>query len=173
MLNLSVQTLSLLLVAGYFSFLLLSLVRRGPSFSGPWLFLLRSFFPNWRFYHGFGVQPRLFIRTADIDGQWSDWQMHLPRAHFSLSDLVHNPDNNLALANQNLIDHLSFDVQTLPEGGDVRRLVTYRMVTLMARELLAKQGSLPPQWQFRLSLVPPLQSPTDDMTLLLSPVMEG
>lgn len=173
MLNLSVQNLSLLLVAGYFAFLLLSLVRRGPTVSGPWLFLLRSFFPNWRFYHGFGVQPRLFIRTADADGQWSDWQMYLPRARFSLSDLVHNPDNNLALANQNLVDHLSFDVQTLPEGRDVRRLVTYRMVSLLARELLVKQGRLPRQWQFRVSLVPPLQSPTDDMTLLLSPVMEG
>ena len=167
------QSLSLLLVAGYFAFVLASLVRRGKTFSGPWLFLLRSFFPNWRFYHGFGVQPRLFLRTAETDGPWSDWQMFLPRADFRTANLLHNPRNNLELANQNLVDHLSFDIQTLPDDGDVRQLVTYRMVSLLARELLARQGTVPARWQFQLRLVPPLQAPTDDMTLLLSPVMEG
>jgi hypothetical protein len=42
---------SLLVLAAYFLFLLISLKRRGQVISGPWLFLLRSFFPNWRFYH--------------------------------------------------------------------------------------------------------------------------
>lgn len=36
-------TASLLLIAAYFVFLLISLKRRGKLINGPWLFLLRSF----------------------------------------------------------------------------------------------------------------------------------
>lgn len=158
-------------VAAYFAFLLLSLVRRGRVLSGPWLYLLRSFFPNWRFYHGFGQQPRLWIRSAGHDGVWGDWQMFMPRARFRPADLWHNPRNNLLLANQNLVDHLSFDLQTLPEDADVRTLVSYRMVSELARRLLAERGELAAHWQFQLRLVPPLQQADESMAVLTSPVM--
>lgn len=165
------QTLTALMIAGYFAIVLISLVRRRRVLSGRWLFLLRSFFPNWRFYHGFGHQPRLFIRSTGTDGRWSDWQMFMPRARWSAADLWHNPRNNLLLANQNLVDHLSFDVQTLPEGADVRELVTYRMVCALARTLLAAPALQGGRWQFELRLVPPLEEPDDSMTLLSSPAM--
>lgn len=165
------QTLTALMIAGYFAFVLVSLVRRRRVLSGRWLFLLRSFFPNWRFYHGFGAQPRLFVRSTGTDGRWSEWQMFMPRARWSAADLCYNPRNNLLLANQNLVDHLSFDVQTLPDGADVRDLVTYQMVCVLARTLLAAPVTQGGQWQFELRLVPPLQVPDDSMTLLSSPVM--
>ena len=167
----TIQTLSLLMLAAYFVFLLASLRRRGRVIAGPWLFLLRSFFPNWRFYHGFGAQPRLFTRISAGDGRWSDWTMHLPRAPFRLANLVHNPRNNLLLANQNLVDHLSFDVQTLADGRDVRELVTYQMADRLTRELLDAHGEPFAQYQFQLRLVPPLQPPTEDMALLTSPML--
>ncbi len=167
----TVQTLSLLLLAAYFVFLAASLRRRGRVIAGPWLFLFRSFFPNWRFYHGFGAQPRLFTRTATGDGHWGGWTMFMPRAPFKLANLVHNPRNNLLLANQNLVDHLSFDVQTLADGRDVRELVTYQMADRLARELIAAQGEPCAQYQFQLRLVPPLQVPTEDMAILTSPML--
>ena len=167
-----VQTLSLLLVGAYFAFVLGSLVLRGREISGPWLYLLRSFFPNWRFYHGFGHQPRLFVRTQDDEGQWSDWQMFIPRAPFELANLVHNPRNNLLLAQQNLVDHLAFDIQNLPDGKDARELVSYRMVTRLAREWLRAQGRDAQRWQFELRQVPPLQAPTPEMAILISPLLE-
>lgn len=169
----TVQTLSLLLVAAYFAFVLGSLVLRGREISGPWLFLLRSFFPNWRFYHGFGHQPRLFVRTLDEDSQWGDWQMFMPRAPFKLATLFHNPRNNLLLAQQNLVDHLAFDIQNLPEGRDARELVTYRMVTRLAHDWLRAQGHDTRRWQFEIRQVPPLHAPTEDMAILVSPVLEG
>jgi hypothetical protein len=167
----TVQTLSLLLLAAYFVFLVASLRRRGRVIAGPWLFLLRSFFPNWRFYHGFGAQPRLFTRTATANGQWSDWVLFMPRAPFRVANLVHNPRNNLLLANQNLVDHLSFDVQTLADGRDVRELVTYQMADRLARELIAAGGDPFAHYQFQLRLVPPLQAPTEDMAILTSPML--
>lgn len=165
----ALSTLTLLLIAGYFALLVLSLVRRGRVISGPWLFLMRSFFPNWRFYHGFGQQPRLFVRSAD-DDQWSDWQMFMPRARFALGDLWHNPRNNLLLANQNLVDHLSFDIQTLPDGSDVRALASYQLVAGLAETLVAHEGAAQ-RWQFQVRLVPPLQVPDEEMAVLTSPVM--
>ena len=167
----SVPSLSLLLITAYFIFVLGSLMLRGREISGPWLYLLRSFFPNWRFYHGFGNQPRLFVRTMDAQGQWSDWQMFIPRAPLAFSSLFHNARNNLLLANQNLVDHLSFDVQTLADGRDVRELVTYQMADRLTRELLDARGEPFAQYQFQLRLVPPLQPPTEDMALLTSPML--
>lgn len=163
----SASDISLLLIAAYFIFLLASLLRRGKVISGPWLFLLRSFFPNWRFYHGLGHQPRLFVRILDSTGQWHSWEMFMPRALFHLGDLFHNPRNNLALANQNLIDHLSADVQALPDEDDVRDLVTYQLVERLVRSMLRAEAI---QYQFQLRLVPPSSEPDESMAVVTSPV---
>jgi hypothetical protein len=173
---LSVSSISLLLIAVYFVFLLISLLRRGKVISGPWLFLLRSFFPNWRFYHGLGHQPRLFVRTLNQAGEWQAWQMFMPRAAFHLADLVHNPRNNLLLAHQNLVDHLSADVQAMNDNDDVRDLVSYQLVDRLARSIVKstltphqghEQGQY--QYQFQVRLVPPEVRPDESMALLTSP----
>ena len=162
----SASDISLLLIAAYFVFLLASLLRRGKVISGPWLFLLRSFFPNWRFYHGLGFQPRLFVRIMNDTGQWQPWHMFMPRAAFHLGDLLHNPQNNLMLAHQNLVDHLSADVQTLPDEGDVRGLVTYQLVERLVRSLLQPDAL---QFQFQLRLVPPGAEADESMAVVTSP----
>lgn len=168
----SASSLTLLLIAAYFVFVFGSLVLRGREVSGPWWYLLRSFFPNWRFYHGFGSQPRLFIRSQLPDGAWSEWQMFMPRAAFSPLQLLHNARNNLVLANQNLVDHLAFDIQTLPKGRSVSALVSYQMVCRLARSLVQQQGWSTARWQFAIRQVPPLQLPHESMTVLLSPELQ-
>lgn len=164
----SASTVSLLLIAAYFIFLLASLPRRGKVISGPWLFLLRSFFPNWRFYHGLGHQPRLFVRVLDDSGQWQPWVMFMPRAAFHHGELFHNPHNNLALANQNLVDHLSADIQTMNADADVRELVTYQLVNRLARSFVRADAQ---QYQFQLRLVPAYAPPDESMTVLTSPAL--
>jgi hypothetical protein len=181
-------TLTLALIAAYFAFVLGSLILRGREISGPWWYLLRSFFPNWRFYHGFGSQPRLFIRSQAPDGEWTEWQMFMPRAKFAVRDLFHNPHNNLLLANQNLVDHLAFDIQTLPDKKNVTELVSYQMVMRLVHSLVQQQsvgsvigavgagavtGLSGYRWQFRVLQVPPLQTPDDSMTILLSPELQS
>ena len=169
----SYKALSLWLIGAYFVLLLISLVRRGQVISGPWWFLLRSFFPNWRFYHGPGNQPRLFWRTSESQGQWTSWQMFMPRAHFAWHDCLHNPRNNLTLANQNLVDHLSADIAALPEDGDVRDLVTYQLVQRLSRWLISCEGISPERYQFQLRLVPPLVTMADEeLAILTSPALD-
>jgi hypothetical protein len=177
------STLTLALIATYFAFVLGSLILRGREVSGPWWYLLRSFFPNWRFYHGFGSQPRLFIRSQQPGGEWTEWQMFMPRATFSPLHLFHNAHNNLLLANQNLIDHLAFDIQTLPDNKPATELVSYQMVMRLAHSLLQQQGVVGGaggvtelrgyRWQFQVLQVPPLQTPDESMTVLTSPVLQG
>ena len=169
----STSPLTLALIAAYFVFVFGSLLLRGREVSGPWWYLLRSFFPNWRFYHGFGSQPRLFTRTQQPDGEWSEWQMFMPRAKLSPRDLFHNPRNNLLLANQNLVDHLAFDIQTLPEQQSASELVSYQMVTRLAHSLVTQQGLTGRNWQFQVAQVPPLQTPNESMTILLSPELQA
>ena len=158
-------------VAAYFLIVLIGLVRRGREVSGPWWFLLRSFFPNWRFYHDIGHQPRLFLRHRDPIGHWSDWTMFMPRAKFSARDLFHNSFNNLELAHQNLVDHLSADVHALDDDADASRLVTYRLVDRLVRELLRRDGAEVAQYQFEVRLVAPLAAAAEADPILISPVL--
>lgn len=168
----SINKLSLLLVAGYFIFLVLSLIWRGKVVSGPWWFLLRSFFPNWRFYHGAGHQPRLLWRIANAEGTWSEWTVFMPRARLSWLSLFHNPHGNLRLAEQNLIDHLSADLAALPDHAEVRHLVTYQMVQRLTRWLIDGEGASPAHYQFQLRQVPAFEAmPEEEDALLTSPVL--
>jgi hypothetical protein len=119
-------------VIGYFLVLVLTLIYKTPIVSGPWLFLLRSFFPNWKFFHAVGYVPHLYARAGIVNaaGQldWADWVHLYPRAEQKFWHLFHNPKTNLGLAQQNLIDHFWSDLNDAPEGCDPRSFVSYQMV---------------------------------------------
>ena len=126
---------TLALIGVYFAWLaLFGLRKQRPLVQGPWLFFLRAFFPNWKFYHAAGTAPRLYVRAQGEDGAWSEGQRVYARIPHRAGHVLHNPVVNLALNHQNLVDHLWADVQDLPEGGDIRQRVTYQLVTRLARE---------------------------------------
>jgi hypothetical protein len=163
---------TLWLVAGYFCFLLLTLVYRSRIVAGPWLFLLRSFFPNWRFFHQVGHVAVLTIRVAVVPDQWQDWQLMTPRAARKWQQLLHNPAVNLALSNQNLVEHLSADIQAAGEEADCRQWVTYQMLSRLVRHSLTQTyaGQSLHAYQFRVHLVPPFETVSENTVLLSSPI---
>ena len=133
------------LILLYFVFLLVTLWW-GPRFvQGPWLFLLRAFFPNWKFFHAVGDEPRLYVRcgapvgTRRAPEPTLAWHLIYPRRPRSLWGWVHNPQVNLALSQQNLVDHLAHDLNHLPPQSDARDLVAYRLVQALAREACIDQ----------------------------------
>jgi hypothetical protein len=160
----------------YFGFLLAALLAGGRLFHNQWLFLLRSFFPNWKFFHALGWVPRLYWRVdADVpfseaEPQWSDWSLLLPRYKRRLSHLVFNAEVNLALSEQNLVEHLSSDIADSGEGASVDPFVTYRMVEKMVRQKLGWDFPEGTRFQFCLCLHR-LGKPVDldDDRVLLSP----
>ena len=166
-------SLALLALALYFGFLFFALIYRSRVITGPWLFLLRSFVPNWRFFHRMGHVPTLFVRYADKDNHWSNWQSTIPRAQRQLHLLFHNPEINLALANQNLVDHLSADLQVLSDDKNVEQLVTYQLVIRHARDYLQRhtQAINIQQYQFQLRLMAPPPETNEDAAVLTSPAI--
>lgn len=160
----------------YFAALFATLVFKSRVLQGPWLFLLRAFFPNWKFFHEVGYVPHLCARSATPGpaGQlrWTDWHVIYPRRRRHLLHLLHNPHTNLGLGQQNLVDHFWSDLQDLPEGHDARQLVTYTMMErLVALELEALQGSHTHR-QFELRMVlDDVQGPKDVYTMMQSPVI--
>ncbi len=128
--------LTVLLIGLYFALLAWSLKHRGRTLSGPWFFFLRAFFPNWKFFHAVGRAPRLYVRGQDAQGQCGPWQRIYPRLPRRALHLLHNPSVNLALTQQNLVDHLAQDINELPEGADPRQCVSYALVCRLAVDAL-------------------------------------
>jgi hypothetical protein len=173
--------LTALLILAYFAWLAVALRKRQRTVQGPWLFLLRAFFPNWQFFHGLGPAPRLWVRSQDTHNHWSRWQPVFPRLMRRAGHLVHNPSVNLALSHQNLVEHLATDVNDLTENADIRDCVSYQLVTRLARDAVQggnwadtpmvhrPEGFAPQAFQFEIRLLHLGQA--GDEQLLLSPVI--
>jgi hypothetical protein len=157
---------TLLLFIVYFALLVWALRRQQPLIQGQWLFFLRAFFPNWKFYHAVGRPPRLYVRGQEGAGEWLPWQLVYPRRARRVWHLVHNPDVNLALSHQNLVDHLAADINDLPEGGEIGECVSYQLVARLARTALPAQARA---FQFELRLVSPQGE--EALCMLRSPVI--
>jgi hypothetical protein len=160
----------------YFLVLLATLLLKGAVIKGPWLFLMRAFFPNWKFFHAVGYVPHLYARSAaqQDSGElvWADWVLIYPRRVRRLHHLVHNPDTNLGLAQQNLVDHFWADLYDLPDGADPRQLVTYAMIARLTEQVLRTHDASFTHSQFELRMV--LDTPTetpDTQVMMTSPVV--
>jgi hypothetical protein len=144
-------------VIGYFLVLAITLIYKTPIVRGPWLFLLRAFFPNWKFFHAVGYVPHLYARSATITPQgervWSDWLHLYPRTKQSLWQLFHNPQTNLGLAQQNLIDHFWADLNDAPDGCDPRKFVSYQMVAHFVAGVLKNADPQCTHTQFELRML--------------------
>jgi hypothetical protein len=150
-------------VIGYFLVLALTLIYKTPQIRGPWIFLLRSFFPNWKFFHAVGYVPHLYARAAHVSNEgklnWSEWEHLYPRTAQNFWHLFHNPVTNLGLAQQNLIDHFWADLNEAPEGFDPRNLVSYQMVAHLVEGVMLGKYPDHTQSQFELRML--LDSPTE------------
>lgn len=162
-------------VIAYFLVLALTLIYKTPIIRGPWLFLLRSFFPNWKFFHAVGYVPHLYARagTQNAKGElvWLDWIHLYPRTTQSFWQLFHNPQTNLGLAQQNLIDHFWADLNDAPEGCDPRTFVSYKMVAHFVNGVLKVDFPQHTHVQFELRML--MDSPTETVhshVMMTSPI---
>ena len=159
----------------YFLVLVATLVIKTPIIKGPWLFLLRAFFPNWKFFHAVGYVPHLYARSAVQLStgalQWSAWVLIYPRHERRLRHLLHNPDTNLGLAQQNMVDHFWADLHDLPEGTDPRGLVSYHMMQRLTDQVLRALDVNCTHRQFELRMVRDGRDGTlDTQVMMTSPV---
>jgi hypothetical protein len=163
------------LFVAYFLALIATLVIKSPVIKGPWLFLLRAFFPNWKFFHAVGYVPQLYARSAVPlacgELQWSDWVLIYPRRVRQLHHLLHNPHTNIGLAQQNMVDHFWADLYDLPEGDDPRGLVSYLMMQRLCDQVLRARDVNFTHRQFELRMVlEGRASMVDTQVMMTSPV---
>ncbi|MEI6572998.1 MAG: hypothetical protein WCO61_05570 [Alphaproteobacteria bacterium] len=164
---------STFILALYLALLVLALIRRGKNLTSRWLFLLRGFFPSWRFFDSPGYQPRLFVRALLTNEQWSDWVQFIPRASFKLSDLFFNPQNNIRMTEQTLIDHLCLDLQALPETQSAGSLVSYMLTENIAGDFILRHvnESEIKAYQFEIRMLPGLNLEDSESVVLVSPII--
>ena len=127
------MSLTLALLIGYFAFLLAGFVLGTRPLTHPWLFLLRGFFPKWQFFHSLGLTPRVYFRLQHNE-DWSNWHKFMPRAKRQFSHLIFNPQVNLALSEQNLVELLASDLAACSSETEVPQLVSYKMIDRLVRE---------------------------------------
>jgi hypothetical protein len=166
-----------LIVSLYVAVLVFSLVVKTPVIKGPWLFLLRAFFPNWKFFHAAGHIPHLYARSATLsrtgEMRWSEWVWIYPRRQRRWFHVFHNFDTNLGLAQQNLVDHFWADLYDLPHGQDPRTLVTYQLVSRLVELTLDEQcpDRTHQQFELRMELSSRVQMIDSDV-MMTSPITE-
>jgi hypothetical protein len=164
-------------VIAYFLVLALTLIYKTPIIRGPWLFLLRSFFPNWKFFHAVGYVPHLYARAANLnangDAIWTEWVHLYPRTRQSLGQLFHNPITNLALAQQNLIDHFWSDLNDAPDGCDPRIFVSYQMVAHFVAGVLKAHFPEHSHHQFELRMLMDNSTETVHSHVMMTSPMEA
>jgi hypothetical protein len=167
------NSLSLCLIAAYALLLLVTMVYKGPVLKGPWFFLLRSFLPNWKFFHAVGHVPCLYVRTqTGAHSPWSEWELVYPRRQRHFRDLFHNAETNLLLAQQNLVDHFWADLMDLPDGADARQLVSFAMVNQLALNTTLEHWPQATQRQFELRMVlSGPHGPLESETMLTTPAL--
>jgi hypothetical protein len=163
------------LFIAYFLVLLATLIFKTPIIKSPWLFLMRSFFPNWKFFHAVGHVPHLYARAQflGVAGEpvWSDWIWIYPRRQRRWFHVLHNADTNLGLAQQNLVDHFWADLYDLPEGADARELVTYQLVSRLVLQVLRQRHPAMTHSQFELRMeLSSRTEMTDSQIMMTSPV---
>ena len=164
---------STFILALYLALLVLALIGRGQNLTSRWLFLLRGFFPSWRFFDSPGYQPRLYVRALMTNEKWTDWVQFLPRASFKLSDLFFNPENNLQMTEQTLIDHLSLDLQVITESQSAKTLVSYMLTEKIARAFIIRHinESNIKAYQFEIRMLPGLNLDESESVILVSPII--
>lgn len=116
-----------------------------------WLFLLRAFFPSWRFFDAAAPELRLEVRFGKCEPALGPWEIALPPIRRSITNFPVNAEGNFLHACHNLLNHLNDDIQELADLSDVIQLTNYKLVRNLARfQVFEKQN--PPFWfQFRLS----------------------
>lgn len=119
-----------------------------------WIFLLRAFFPSWKFFDQVGSRILLEVRTIESERDWSGWVPVLPPISRGLGNLFFNPQGNVLHAAHTLVQNLSFEVLTQDETRPetTLNLTNYKLVkNLVEFHLRATQlSSFSKNYQFRV-----------------------
>lgn len=111
-------TVSLIAIIAFFLLIVAVSLLRLPYVPGRGFILFRALFPSWRFFENIAELPTLEFRLRMSNGESSDWLPALIRPKRSWTVLLFNPQGNLYLACQTLLQQFANDVAEVPPGKD-------------------------------------------------------
>lgn len=150
-----------------------------------WLFLLRAFFPSWKFFDDVGAELRLEVRVGPANGSSiespeklsGNWINCLPEIPRSFQNLFFNPEGNHLHACHNLLSHLKLDIleSDAAHPETVLQKATYMMTHRLAEHQIHSLNLVdPPFWfQFRVLAHFPANPTRNVENLLISPIYKG
>ena len=113
--------------------------------------LLRALVPSWRFFDKVGDVPRLYHRSMDNSGNWSEWTPTLrPPPPRRFQSLIQNPEGNLYLAAQSLIERFAYEVAETESIDSIEYSVSYALTNRLVQERLREDGLKPLKYQFMI-----------------------
>jgi hypothetical protein len=155
----------------FFYFIALTVLsfRKRTNLPGKSIFLLRAFFPSWRFFEDLGDVPVLWYRVARVGTELGNWQNCTKRLTRRWHGLLLNPQGNLLLASGSLLQQLLSDVEQVDEKHPerVEKFVSYQLTRNLVRHQISEMAGL--HYQFKLSA----GSGTSCEDVLISPVYEN
>ena len=94
-------------------------LRNNKTIANRKLFLLRAFFPCWKFFEDSGAIPKLYLRFGNTEQEFCKWipaQSTIERRPWHL---IFNPDGNLTLLKHSLLQQLLGDLQNVETGHEL------------------------------------------------------
>lgn len=161
------------LVGIYLLVLAIVAVSRVRPVKSRVFFLLRAFFPSWKFFEDCGYMPILQARTKN-----TEWQTMIEQPKKKVWFLFFFPRGNFCLAAQSLVQQFVSDLDELVESHlsdsqiekELTVLVSYRLVSNLAETLLAERSLLSgDSFQFRILISFPGEPDRPPEELIRSP----
>lgn len=165
-----------MIFAFYFGILIIFSLLKVTYLKSRTVYLLRAFFPSWKFFDDIGEVPVLFYRVSEDGRDFGGWKICLEKSKRSLGSLFLNPQGNFLLACESHLQHLLTDLEENSNGGSVRieNSVSYQLTKKLVRFQIMKRGLVGERfwYQFKLSVMFPGEQDPRFEEVLLSPVFE-
>jgi hypothetical protein len=160
----------------YLVTLILFSLFKSNHFQGKSFYLLRAFFPSWKFYEDLGDVPILFYRIKERGSIWTPWKNCVEKKKRKWTKLFLNSQGNVHLAYGSLLQHLVTDIQEIEDSDyfSLKSKASYQLVQNLVLFEISKTNSFQSgmQYEFKVSSWAPCSPSTLAEDILLSPTYE-
>lgn len=127
-------------------------------------FLFRALLPSWIFFDRFGYSPRLLYRLKTKQRDFGEWIECPNTKKRTLLNFFFNPEGNLYLAKQSLLEMLINETQELSDKHEQEILnsTTYKLICEWVRRL-AKANDVNNKHSFQFKIVAKLDTEADNV----------
>ncbi len=168
---------SVLLIVVYFIIMIALSTRQSAYVPGKTIYLLRALFPSWKFFEDVCQLPVLYYRFAREGEEFCEWQNCFQKPKRHLSAVIFNPQGNLLLACNGLLQQLESDIEELDasKADKFDQSVSYRLTKNLVIYQVSKQHQCHAGFRYQFKVASLMQGSTDETSeiFLTSPIHQA